>query len=71
MNLDIRYPIGYLFTVIGAILVLHGAFFLHADAFAAHSLGININLWWGIVLLAFGIVMVVLARMGGKKGGSG
>jgi hypothetical protein len=64
MNLDIRYPIGYLFLVIGAILAAHGAFFAHADEYASHSLGMNVNLWWGLVLVAFGALMVALARMG-------
>lgn len=70
MNLDIRYPIGYLFLVIGAILAAHGAFFASADEYASHSLGMNVNLWWGLVLVAFGAVMIVLARLGARKDGS-
>jgi len=27
-------------------------------------LGFNINLWWGLVLVAFGVVMLLLARAG-------
>jgi hypothetical protein len=33
-----------------------------APADYARSLGININLWWGLVLLAFGALMLWLAR---------
>jgi hypothetical protein len=29
-----------------------------------HSLGLNVNLWWGLVLLLFGIVMLLLGRNG-------
>jgi len=67
MNLDIRYPIGYLFLVIGAILTVFG---LVSDKaiYVAHSLGLNINLSWGIVMLAFGAVMVALAKFGAGKG---
>jgi hypothetical protein len=35
-----------------------------------HSLGLNVNLWWGLVLLAFGVVMLLLGRSGkGAVGG--
>ena len=67
MNLDIRYPIGYLFLLVGAILAVYGLV-SGPEIYAAHSLGINVNLWWGIVMAAFGAVMVALARSGAKKG---
>ena len=28
----------------------------------AHSLGVNVNMWWGGVLLAFALMMLGLAR---------
>lgn len=60
MGLDIRWPMGLLFLLLGAILLVYGVF---ADpAIYARSLGINVNLWWGAVLLAGGGVMVALAR---------
>jgi len=31
-------------------------------AAAKRSLGINVNLWWGLVMLLFGIIMLVLSR---------
>jgi hypothetical protein len=67
MNLDIRYPIGYLFLLVGAILAVYGLV-SGPEIYAAHSLGMNVNLWWGIVMAAFGAVMVALARSGAKKG---
>lgn len=60
MGIDIRLPIGMLFSALGVILTLFGA--LGDKARYAQSLGIDVNLWWGIVLLAFGIVMLVLSR---------
>jgi hypothetical protein len=48
-----------MFTMFGAILVAYG---LVSDrAIYARSLGINVNLWWGLVLLVFGLVMLGLA----------
>ena len=67
MNLDIRYPIGYLVLLVGAILAVYGLV-SGPEIYAAHSLGMNVNLWWGIVMVAFGAVMVALARRGAKKG---
>jgi len=59
MTLDIRIPIGYFFTLIGAILIVFG---LVSDrAIYERSLGINVNFWWGSVLLAFGGYMLAMA----------
>jgi hypothetical protein len=58
MGLDIRLPIGMLFTIFGIMLVIFGAF--SRPALYAQSLGININLVWGVVLLVFGAVMLYL-----------
>jgi hypothetical protein len=71
MNLDIRYPIGYLFLVVGAILAVYGALGSDPSIYAAHSLGLNVNLWWGIVQIAFGAVMVALAKRGAGKNDGG
>lgn len=59
MNLDLRLPIGLMFTIIGVALAGWGL--VSDPAIYARSLGINVNLWWGVVLLAFGMVMLWLA----------
>jgi hypothetical protein len=33
----------------------------------ARSLGVNVNMWWGVVLLVFGLVMLELGRRGQKR----
>ena len=66
MGLDIRWPIGLMFTLIGALLVIYGAA-THSNAeMYQHSLGKNINLWWGVVLLVFGVLMLLGAARGKK-----
>ena len=62
MGLDIRWPIGLMFTLIGALL---GVFGLVKGAESV-SLGININLIWGAVLFVFGVLMLLGAIKGGK-----
>ena len=62
MRLDIRLPIGLLFSLLG--LLLAGFGLIANKAVFQRSLGINVNLWWGIVMLVFGVVMFVLGRRG-------
>jgi hypothetical protein len=56
MHLDLRLPIGLMFSAFGLMLIGYGLVTDHA--MYARSLGINVNLWWGLVLLAFGLVML-------------
>lgn len=63
MGLDIRIPIGVLFSLFGVMLAIFGVFSDPA-LYAVHSLGININLTWGLVLLFFGLAMLLLVRIG-------
>jgi hypothetical protein len=71
--LDIRIPIGLLFTIFGIILIGFGIIsqygFLGAnpEIYKVHSLGININLGWGGVMLVFGSVMLIFARLRRQK----
>ena len=62
MNLDLRLPIGLMFSAFGIMLTGYG--FVSDRAIYDRSLGINVNLWWGLVLLAFGLVMLGLAWRG-------
>jgi hypothetical protein len=48
-----------MFTIIGALLTIYGL--VSSKAMYERSLGINVNLWWGLVLLAFGAVMLGFA----------
>jgi hypothetical protein len=69
MGLDIRWPVGLLFVIFGVLLA---AFGLVSDpALYARSLGRNVNLWWGLTMVAFGAVMLGLAARGrsGRRGG--
>ena len=63
MGLDIRWPIGLMFTLIGALLVVFGL----AKGTESTTLGININLVWGVVLLVFGVLMLLGANSGRKN----
>ena len=62
MGIDIRLPLGGLFLLLGAILLIYGA--VSDPSLYQQSLGINVNLYWGVVLLAFGALMFALSRRG-------
>ena len=62
---DLRRPLGWLFSTLGILLVIAG---LRATPAAdARSLGININLIWGVVMIAFALVCLWLARREARR----
>lgn len=65
MGLDIRMPIGLMFTIVGAMLIGFG--FFGPQEIYQRSLGINVNVRWGLVLLAFGVIMAFLGRRGAAR----
>ena len=62
MNLDLRIPMGLMFSLVGIILTAFGIATRSNLELYARSLGINVNMWWGIVLLIFGQIMFQLGR---------
>jgi hypothetical protein len=66
-GLDIRAPIGGLFTVLGAMLAGYGLFASGSSGSSGLSSGANVNLWWGLVMLVFGIVLLLMARRASSR----
>lgn len=60
MGLDIRLPLGLLFVATGILMSVYGLF-TQGSAIYEKSLSMNINLIWGLVLLLFGAIMLLLA----------
>lgn len=58
--LDLRYPMGMMFALVGAVLAIYGYFTRDSNIYN-HSLGLNVNLYWGLVLVGFGLIVLVLA----------
>jgi hypothetical protein len=61
MGLDIRLPIGIMFSLLGALMAVYGLATGSDSGMYKSSLDININFWWGLVLFAFGAVMLAFA----------
>ena len=60
MSFDVRQPIGLLFVAIGLLVAAYGA--LERPV----SQGLNIDLLWGLVMAAFGALMLALAWLARK-----
>jgi multisubunit Na+/H+ antiporter MnhG subunit len=65
MRLDIRLPLGILFFVLGLLLTAFGLF--SNQELYQRSLGVNINLWWGAVMLVFGLALFALGRRNHRR----
>jgi hypothetical protein len=66
MQLDIRIPIGLLFSILGVVIGGYGLVTMGSDIYVK-SLGRNLNLWTGLGLLAFGLVMLLPALKAQKR----
>lgn len=67
MGLDIKLPIGLMFSIFGLMLTVYGIFTGGNDAMYEKSLNINVNLWLGLAMLAFGLLMLVFSRKKKKE----
>jgi protein-S-isoprenylcysteine O-methyltransferase Ste14 len=70
MGLDIRWPIGLMFSLIGVLLTGYGLMTNSDTEMYKRSLDTNINLYWGLVLLVFGALMLILAFRGKSQASS-
>jgi hypothetical protein len=64
MGLDIRWPIGLMFSLIGVMLAIYGASTGSNAELYKRSLDINVNFYWGLLLIAFGGFMLITAWRG-------
>jgi hypothetical protein len=62
--LDVRWPIGTLFAALGLLLSGYGLASAGNTEQYARSLTVNVNLWWGLVMLLFGLVLLLAAWVG-------
>jgi hypothetical protein len=59
---DIRLPIGVLFLLLGGVLTVYGVMTRSDVQLYARAENITINLWWGLVMLVFGGLMLFFGR---------
>jgi hypothetical protein len=62
---DLRFALGWLFVTLGVLLVIAGL--RPAPISDVNQLGININLIWGGVLIAFGALNLWFASRHARK----
>ncbi len=66
MGLDIKIPIGFMFTIFGLILAIFG-WVTNGNEMYEQSLNININLWSGVFMIIFGLLMLAFSNIFKKK----
>ena len=66
MSLDLRIPMGLMFSIVGAIMSLYGLF-TRGSVIYERSAGMDINLIWGLVMLVFGSTMFLLGKRADSK----
>jgi hypothetical protein len=59
---DIRIPIGLMFTIIGVLISIFGFITISNTEMYHKSLGINVNIVMGLLMLVFGVIMLYFAR---------
>ena len=67
MGLDIKIPIGLMFTIMGLILTILGLVTRGDTAMYEQAMGYNINLFSGLIMLAFGCFMLFTSSLFKKK----
>lgn len=70
-GLDVRYPIGGLFVVIGLLLAGYGVSTMGDADLYARTGGLNLNLAWGSIMTAFGALCLVLAVRADRRAAGG
>jgi len=61
MGLDIRVPLGLLFLIIGGVMSVYGLVTRDSSIYE-RSLGVNLNLGWGLIMFVFGLIMFAVGR---------
>ena len=59
---DIRIPVGLMFSILGVLISVYGIVTMSNTEMYQRSLGINVNIIMGLLMLAFGLIMLYFAR---------
>lgn len=60
--LDIRFPIGLMFSIFGILITIYGLATMGNEAMYVRSLNVNVNLISGICMTLFGVIMLLLSE---------
>jgi multisubunit Na+/H+ antiporter MnhG subunit len=64
---DIRYPIGLMFSILGVLITIFGFVTMSNADMYQKSLGVNVNIIMGILMLVFGLLMLFFTMKKKKK----
>lgn len=63
MGLDIKFPIGLMFLLLGILLTIFGLVTASDTVMYTKSLSVNVNLWTGIFMIVFGGLMLAFSKI--------
>ena len=69
VGLDVRLLLGGVFAALGLILAGYGVVGGRAEAAGPGVPIVNLNLWWGLTMLLFGLALLAAAHHPVKKTG--
>jgi len=64
---DIRIPIGLMFTILGVLITGYGLFTISDTQMYVKSLGTNVNIIMGLIMLVFGLAMLFFSKKKKKE----
>jgi len=64
---DIRIPIGLMFSILGVLITTYGIFTFSNAEMYQKSLGVNVNIIMGLIMLIFGLLMLLFSKRKKKK----
>ncbi|HNS16672.1 MAG TPA: hypothetical protein PKH94_04660 [Bacteroidales bacterium] len=67
MGVDIKLPIGLMFSIFGVLLTIYGLITRADKVLYEPSFGVNVNLWVGLFMLVFGLAMLIMALVERKR----
>lgn len=65
--IDIKLPIGLMFSILGLLLTIYGFTTMGNTEMYVKTFGINMNLWSGLGMLVFGGLMLFFSKRNKDK----
>jgi H+/Cl- antiporter ClcA len=68
--IDIKIPIGLMFGILGLLITIYGIVTMGDAEMYKKSFEINVNLYSGIGMLIFGLLMLFFSKINPRKKGN-
>jgi len=66
MGVNIKLPIGLMFSILGILLTVHGLITASDTEMYEKSLNINVNLWTGLLMIVLAAIFLISLKFDKK-----